>query len=81
MQEKNKKQRMGEMKLSFEENVEAWRYTCKKYSGTKVKDNHFWLNKKMQDPVYWIMNGNKLVDQCNVYLDEISWLYGGEDEG
>lgn len=67
-------------KLSHEEMCEAWRITCNKYNGQKVKDSDVWLVQKMNDPVYWIMHGNKIVDRCNIYLDEMSWKYGDDSE-
>ena len=57
---------------------EAWHYTCKQYSGKKIYSANVWLTRKMQDVIYWLSHGDNLIDDCNVWLDEMASRYGDD---
>ena len=64
--------------ISDDDMREAWLATWRKYRGKKMKDCDIWLKHKALDPVFWVMNGNRIVDQCNNWLDEMSDRWGDD---
>ena len=66
-------------RLSEDEMREAWKWACEKYKGKKWSEIDIWLSRQVRDYATWIFIGNRTVDRCNVYLDEMNERHGGED--
>ena len=67
------------LEIDDEEMAEAWYKACRKFHGKRLSQVDIWISRKLRGLTSCPLIGDKIIDLCNVWLEEMDDRYGEDD--